>query len=140
MAVHTCVDFFSTPQSQLIYEGGQTTLTCHVEGTAFWQLNGTVYSELNTAFFKARGITSFDFFLGGSEVNKTLTIIGSVLNNNTVVNCISQPNFATTTTSEDATITVLGKYISLCHLVCLHGLKCILCQRCILFQSSLHHN
>ena len=106
---YTYVDFFSVPHSQLIYEGGQTTLTCHVEGTAFWQLNGTVYSELNTVFFKARGITSFDFFLGGSEVNKTLTIIGSVLNNNTIINCVSlQPNFSTIT-SEDATITVLGK-------------------------------
>lgn len=88
-----------------------------MEGTAFWQLNGTVYSELNTVFFKTRGITSFDFFLGGSEVNKTLTIVGSVLNNNTVINCISlQPNFATIT-SENATITVLGKYIELYHLV-----------------------
>ena len=102
-------DIFSTPQSQVLYEGAETTLACHVRGTAFWLLNGTVYSELNTAFFESRGIKSFDFFLGGSEVNKTLTIVGSVLNNNTIVNCISlQTDNTLSNTSQDATITVLG--------------------------------
>lgn len=103
------VDFFSTPQSQVLYEGRKTTLACHVQGNAFWRLNGTIYSELNTAFFESQGITSFDFFLGGSEVNMTLTIVGSVLNNNTVINCISVQQNVAVNISENATITVLGE-------------------------------
>ncbi len=103
-------DFFSAPSSQILYEGDRTTLACHVEGNAFWQLNGTIYSELNVPFFESRGITSFDFFVGDSELNKTLTIVGSVLdNNNTVIRCISVQQDGVTNTSDIATITVLGK-------------------------------
>ena len=117
--VYFNLDFFSTPRSQILYEGDRTTIACHVQqGDAFWQLNGTIYSELNAVYFESRGITSFDFFLGDSELNKTLTIVGSELNNNTIISCISvQQN--TVNTSENATITVLGK----CH----SGSKCIHC-------------
>ena len=107
------LDFFSAPSSQILYEGDRATLVCHVEGNAFWQVNGTIYSELNAAFFEGRGITSFDFFVGDSELNKTLTIVGSVLNNNnTVIRCISVQQNGVTNTSDNATITVLGKQ---CH-------------------------
>ena len=107
--IPSILEFFSVPESQVLYEGTQTTLSCHVRGTAFWRLNGTVYNDVNSAFFESRGIKSFDFFLGGSEVNKTLTIVASVLNNNTVINCIAVPLNAASNTSQDATITVLGK-------------------------------
>lgn len=93
-------------------------MVCHVEGNAFWRLNGTIYSELNAAFFESRGITSFDFFIGNFELNKTLTIVGSALNNNTVIHCISSQANGITNTSDSATVTVLGK----CH----SGSKCIL--------------
>lgn len=114
MIAYSFLDFFSTPSSQILYEGERTTLVCHVEGNAFWQINGTIYSELNAAFFEGRGITSFDFFVGNSGLNKTLTIVGSVLsNNNTVIRCISVQQNGITNASDDATITVLGKCHSL---------------------------
>ena len=114
MIAYSFLDFFSTPSSQILYEGDGTTLVCHVEGNAFWQINGTIYSELNAAFFEGRGITSFDFFVGDSGLNKTLTIAGSVLsNNNTVIRCISVQQNGITNTSDNATITVLGKCHSL---------------------------
>ena len=106
------LDYFSTPSSQILYEGDRTTLVCHVNGNAFWQLNGTIYSELNAVFFESRGITSFDSFVGDSGLNTTLTIVGSVLNNNnTVIRCISVQQNGITNTSDAATITVLG----MCH-------------------------
>ena len=89
----------------------KVTVVCHVEGNAFWQVNGTIYSELNAAFFESHGITSFDFFVGDSELNKILTIVGSVLsNNNTVIRCISVQQNDFTNSSDNATITVLGKH------------------------------
>ena len=51
MIAYSFLDFFSTPSSQILYEGEKTTLVCHVEGNAFWQLDGTIYSELNAAYF-----------------------------------------------------------------------------------------
>ena len=39
----------------------------------------------------------------------TLTIVGSVLNNNTVINCISVQQNVAVNISENATITVLGE-------------------------------
>ena len=86
---------------------------CHVEGNAFWQLNGTIYSELNAVFFESWVITSFDSFVGNSELNKTLTIVGSVLSNNTVIRCTSVQQNGIINTSDDATITVLGKCVTL---------------------------
>ena len=113
LRIFLILDFFNTPSSQILYEGDKTTLVCHVEGNAFWQLNGTIYSELSAVFFESRGITSFDSFVGDSELNKTLTIVGSVLNNNTVIHCISVQQNGITNTSDTATITVLGKCVTL---------------------------
>ena len=87
---------------------------CHVRAVAaFWQLNGTVYSELNSDYFESRGITSYDVILGPAHINKTLTVVGSPLNNNTIVNCIAFEQLnAASNTSGDAVITILGKCVS----------------------------
>ena len=104
------IAIISEPTSQITFEGKLSIFSCHSNGSLFWQINGELFHHSRADFFRERGFSFFDAFLEGSEVNRTLSIVGSKENNNTIISCVNVNNENVVTVSGNATLTVLGKF------------------------------
>ena len=103
------IDIISEPTSQISFEGRLSIFSCHSNGSLFWQIDGELYHQSRADFFREKGFSFFDAFLEGSEVNKTVSVVGSKETNNTVISCVDVNNENVVTVSGNATLTVLGK-------------------------------
>ena len=109
-----------SPVSKLAALGSNASFSCHSGlGETFWLIDGVILRTEQRESFEERGfIANPDSSNEGSQaVNKSMNVLASVENNNTIISCLAlgtgpgQPHF-----SENATLTVAGRGCTSDHL------------------------